>query len=51
MRYAGDAINIGLIKLLETDNDVNYPTSGPLLTKIECFTEVGNNADFPLAKT
>lgn len=44
MRYAGDAINKALIKLLETDNSIEYPAGTPLTV----YTEVALKGDFPM---
>lgn len=44
MRYAGEAINKALIKLLETDNDV-VTTSNDL---VNVYTTVPNGARFPM---
>lgn len=43
MKYALDAINVGLIKLLETDNSIEYPVGTP----ISVYTEVPNDSEFP----
>lgn len=44
MRYAGDALNKALIKLLEIDNLVEEPVG----TQISVYTEVPLNSSFPM---
>ncbi len=48
MKYALDAINKGLIKLLETDNSILYYTDKfPAGTPVLVYTETPNSAKFP----
>ena len=48
MKYALDAINTGLIKLLETDNSILYYTDEvPAGTPVLVYTETPNSAEFP----
>ncbi len=44
MRYAGDSINKALIKLLEVDNQIEYPSGNP----IGVYTEVALDSSFPM---
>ena len=44
MRYAQDQINTALLKLIETDNSIEYPSG----TGISAYTEVSNDSVFPL---
>lgn len=43
MVYALDPLIVGAIKLLETDNSIEYPSG----TQLFAYTEVGNDANFP----
>lgn len=43
MIYALDELNTALIKLLETDNQIEYPVGTP----ISVYTEVPNDSVFP----
>ena len=43
MKYALDPLNVALIRLLETDNSIEYPSGTPL----KVYTEVSTIAEFP----